>query len=86
MSFAAELARRASDCALLFRLGRDVEAGIAMVELIDAALPLFDSRPADQRQRWSLILDQMLDCQERQDWLALADYLDCELVELLQRA
>lgn len=71
-------------CASLFRLGRDVEAALSMVEVFEGAQQLLLVAPADAQQRWAQILTHMLVCQERQDWLGLADYMEYELVELLQ--
>ncbi|EJN21770.1 hypothetical protein PMI36_03401 [Pseudomonas sp. GM79] len=71
-------------CATLFRLGRDVEAGLAMIELIVAVQPSFDLTPQVVQQQWVLLLGQMLECQEAQNWLALADYLEYELAQLLR--
>jgi hypothetical protein len=73
----------AQHCAALFRLGRDVEAGLAMIELAGAVNPAFDSMPQEAQQQWSFVLGQMFACQEAQNWLALADYLEYELVQLL---
>lgn len=73
----------AQKCAALFRLGRDVEAGLVMIELIDAVHPAFDSKSPAIQQEWALVLGQMFACQEAQNWLALADYLEYELAELL---
>lgn len=71
-------------CAGLFRLGRDVEAALNMVDVFESAQRLLQFAPADTRQVWAQLLTQMLDCQERQDWLGLADYMEYELIELLQ--
>lgn len=73
----------AQKCAALFRLGRDVEAGLVMIELIDAVHPAFDAKSPAIQQEWALVLGQMFACQEAQNWLALADYLEYELAELL---
>lgn len=73
----------AQHCGILFRLGRDVEAGLAMTDLVGAVHPTFDSKAQDVQQQWTFVLGQMLACQEAQNWLALADYLEYELVELL---
>ncbi len=73
-------------CVGLFRLGRDVEAALDMVEVFEGAQQLLMSAPATVQQDWSLILTQMLDCQERQDWLGLADWMEFELIEVLQKA
>ena len=71
-------------CACLFRLGRDVEAALGMVDIFEDAQQLLLSGSADVQQMWAQVLAQMLDCQERQDWLGLADYMEYELIELLE--
>jgi hypothetical protein len=73
-------------CAALFRLGRDVEAALDMVDVFEGAQQLLIARPAQIQQDWAYVLTHMLDCQERQDWLGLADWMEYELVELLQKA
>jgi len=74
----------AIECAHLFRLGRDVEAALLMVELFGALMPLFDRAPGTVQQQWAAVLGQMLACQEGQDWVGLADYLEYELGELMR--
>ena len=71
-------------CAGLFRLGRDVEAALGMVDVFEDAQQLLLSGSADVQQMWAQVLAQMLECQERQDWLGLADYMEYELIELLE--
>ncbi|WP_397449094.1 hypothetical protein [Pseudomonas sp. NA-150] len=71
-------------CAGLFRLGRDVEAALDMVELFTELMPLFSKGPTVRQQQWLELLKSMLKCQEARDSLGLADYLEYELVELLQ--
>lgn len=71
-------------CAGLFRLGRDVEAALSMVEVFDEAQRLFQHACADTRQRWTQLLTLMLACQEAQDWLGLADSMEYELIDLLE--
>ncbi len=71
-------------CAGLFRLGRDVEAALLMVDVFEGAQQLLLSAPTDIQQMWAQLLLQMLDCQERQDWLGLADYMEYELLDLLE--
>lgn len=70
--------------ARLFRLGRDVEAALTMVDVFDEAQRLLSTAPRDIQLKWAQLLTQMLACQERQDWLGLADYMEYELVELLE--
>ncbi|MFL6608721.1 MAG: hypothetical protein ACJ8HF_10815 [Pseudomonas sp.] len=71
------------ECARLFRLGRDVEAGLAMVTLVEAAQPFVEAMPGDVQSYWADLLASMLSDQQSQNWLSLADYLEYELVELL---
>ncbi|QXI52023.1 hypothetical protein [Pseudomonas alvandae] len=73
----------ARECARLFRLGRDVEAGLAMVTLIESAQPLVERMPGEVSSSWSELLALMLDDQEAQNWISLADYLEYEWVQLL---
>lgn len=74
------------ECAGLFRLGRDVEAALEMVDVFEGAQQSLLSASADVQQSWAAVLTQMLACQERQDWLGLADCMEFELIELLQNA
>ncbi|SCZ28202.1 MULTISPECIES: hypothetical protein [unclassified Pseudomonas] len=73
----------ARECARLFRLGRDVEAGLAMVVLIESAQPLVESMPGDVPSSWNTLLALMLGDQQAQNWISLADYLEYEWVQLL---
>lgn len=73
-------------CAGLFRLGRDVEAALTMVDVFDEAQRLLSQAPQDVQPLWTRMLTQMLACQERQDWLGLADFMEYELIDLLQSA
>ena len=83
MSAVESLVDEAIRCAVMFRLGRDVEAGLAMIELATALQASFDHAPTDVQQRWLVLLGCLLECQESQNWLALADYLEYELPQLL---
>lgn len=71
-------------CAGLFRLGRDVEAALVMVDVFEGAQQALMSASTDTQQSWATVLAQILECQERQDWLGLADFMEYELIELLQ--
>ncbi|MNH14898.1 hypothetical protein D3C79_744990 [compost metagenome] len=77
---AADQGRAARECATLLRLGRDVEAALRMVELCDEVLPQVDPKAG------AVVMQAMLDAQQRQDWLALADYLEYELLHLIEQA
>ncbi|AEV61577.1 hypothetical protein [Pseudomonas ogarae] len=73
----------ARECARLFRLGRDVEAGLAMIALVEAAQPLVELMQSDVQSSWNGLLGLMFNDQQAQNWLSLADYLEYEWVELL---
>ncbi|UZE19552.1 hypothetical protein LOY70_08120 [Pseudomonas sp. B21-054] len=73
----------ARECARLFRLGKDVEAGLAMVVLIESAQPLVELMPGDIASSWNMLLALMLGDQQAQNWISLADYLEYECVQLL---
>ena len=75
---------KARHCAGLFRLGRDVEGSAEMVVLVEEVLALF-SAPALQPSSAAL-LGLILDAQQRQDWIAVADSLEYEMVELINQA
>lgn len=83
MSVLESFVTDARHCAALFRLGRDVEAGLAMIELIAAVQSSLDTAPPIAQQQWVALLGPMLECQEAQNWLALADFLEYELIQVL---
>ncbi|MCX4217020.1 MULTISPECIES: hypothetical protein [Pseudomonas] len=73
-------------CAGLFRLGRDVEAALEMVDVFEGAQQLLVSASPDIQQSWAQVLTRMLECQECQDWLGLADFMEYELIGLLENS
>lgn len=75
----------ARQCARHFRLGRDVEAALEMVDLFSDLMPPFAEAEPDVQVRWAALLNAMFAGQQAQDWLGLADYLEYELVELLEQ-
>lgn len=84
MSRLAQCVIECRRCAGLFRLGHDVEAALAMVDLFDEAQGLIQRSPADIQQQWAHLLTLMLASQEAQDWLGLADSMEYELIDLLE--
>lgn len=82
MSLPEHVVEEAPECAKLFRLGRDIEGALKMVEVIDRSLPLMDGASAEKQAEWGRVLSEILACQERQDWLGLADWLEFEFAEL----
>ncbi|WP_110969445.1 hypothetical protein [Pseudomonas huaxiensis] len=75
----------ARQCAGLFRLGRDVEAAVEMVSLFEAVMPEFERAPHALQAQSATLLAQILAAQQRQDWLCVADNLEYELLELIER-
>lgn len=73
-------------CAGLFRLGRDVEAAVLMVELFDGAPGVFVNASQDLQRRFAMLFGELLAAQQRQDWIALADGLEYDLVDLIDQA
>ncbi|WP_213941432.1 hypothetical protein [Pseudomonas sp. dw_612] len=84
MNALSQCVNECRQCAGLFRLGRDVEAALNMVDVFDEAQRLLLTAPQDVQLKWTQVLIQMLACQERQDWLGLADFMEYELVDLLE--
>jgi len=82
MSLHPHVVEEARECAKLFRLGRDIEGALNMVELIDRSLPLMEAVSAQRQAEWARVLSAILECQERQDWLGLADWLEVEFLEI----
>jgi hypothetical protein len=66
-----------------FRLGMSVPAALALVEFLTALSRQLATQPAVASAPLAPLLGGMLACQEGQDWLGLADYLDVELPEFL---
>jgi hypothetical protein len=73
----------AEACAGLFRLGRDVEGALRMVDLFDQAALLFTRAPAEVQQQWHALVLAIFSRQQLQDWLGVADDLQYELVALI---
>ena len=72
----------ANNLALKVRLGHNVEAGLMLVTYLEQLVAVYPKFPAEQQRQFQFILSAMLACQERQDWIGLADYLEYELQQL----
>ncbi|MXR69483.1 hypothetical protein GNT65_12505 [Shewanella sp. JBTF-M18] len=64
----------------LYRLGHEAEASVALRQCIDEMEKNYPE--VIKRPTFGQIISPMLQAQERQDWLALADYLEYELPQL----
>jgi hypothetical protein len=84
MSSPAHCVDECRRCAGLFRLGRDIEAALLMVDVFEQAQRLLALATPDVQRQWAQLLVDMLACQERQDWLGLADFVEFELTGLLE--
>ncbi len=72
----------ANDLALKIRLGHNVEAGLMLVTYLEQLVAVYPKFHVEQQRQFQSILSAMLVCQERQDWIGLADYLEYELQQL----
>jgi hypothetical protein len=75
--------RQVRECACLFRLGRDVEAALWVVEIFEGLMKVLPSWTPSLARQCSVVMDALLQAQERQDWLGLADTLEVDLLQLL---
>ena len=54
-----------------------------LVTYLEQLVTVYPKFPVEEQQRqFQSILSAMLACQERQDWIGLADYLEYELQQL----
>lgn len=67
-----------------FRLGLSVPAALAMSEMLGPLTTAVATTYPQQQPQLMQLLNHMLQCQQRHDWLGLADDLEYELSELLQ--
>lgn len=67
-----------------FRLGLSLEAIQTLPALLEQTASESLSWPAQQQQLLPVLIKRILEQQEREDWLALADELEYELVTLFE--
>lgn len=80
----APLAERAVELARQFRTGHPAQAALDTVDLLTALGSLLQQHAPHHLPAYGEIVHACLACQQRRDWLGLADWLAGELVELLQ--
>ena len=66
------------------RLGWDEAGCYDSSHLMAFLVPFIPYMPEEMRQRCKAIIANMLACQERRDWLGFADYLEVEVIALLE--
>lgn len=85
MTKCAQWCVEAREIAAAFRLGLSMRAGDPMAEFVrKVALEVGDSS-SSMKDELSGILEALLSCHKRCDWLGVADYLEYELVSWLGR-
>ena len=80
----ASLTAQLTALAQRFRLGLSLEAIQTLPALLEQAASESLSWPAQQQQVLPVLIKRILEQQEREDWLALADELEYELVTLFE--
>ncbi|MCJ2366535.1 MULTISPECIES: hypothetical protein [Aeromonas] len=69
--------------AALLREGKDEEACFECGRMLQLLTPLMTNLPVELQSSLLLLARQLLQCQERHDWVGLSDYLEFELPVLL---
>lgn len=80
----ASLTAQLTALAQRFRLGLSLEAIQTLPALLEQTASESLSWPAQQQQLLPVLIKHILEQQEREDWLALADELEYELVALFE--
>lgn len=66
------------------RLGRPLEVIDDIISLLTIILPEIIQKKVHHSKSIELILSSIMTCQENEDWLGLADYIEYDLIDLLQ--
>lgn len=80
----ASLTAQLTALAQRFRLGLSLQAIQTLPALLEQAASESLSWPVQQQQLLPMLIKRILEQQEREDWLALADELEYELVALFE--
>ncbi len=78
--------QQAQALALQFRLGLTTQASLDLANLAGQLITQFAEKTPQHGALLQQILTALLQCQQKRDWLGLADYLEYELQQLLQLA
>lgn len=71
------------DLAHQFRLGFHTQAALDMADELGRLAQQLPPENEQDIRLFTTLMGKMFECQQRQDWLGLADYLEYELQELL---
>lgn len=85
MSQVAHWESDACRIAAAFRLGSCMQAGDALADLVRQVAVAPGAGSAALQAELAVILEALLACHKRDDWLGVADYLQFELVDWLHR-
>ena len=66
------------------RLGRSLEVMESLVAFLIELLSQFDLEQESATKSVGTIFSSILACQEREDWLGLADYIEYDLLEIIR--
>ena len=66
------------------RVGWDETACYDTARLLSFFIPFIPYMPQEMQRTCTSVTSSMLACQERRDWLGLADYLEVEVMALLE--
>ncbi|MEL3919051.1 hypothetical protein [Aeromonas enteropelogenes] len=80
----ASLTAQLTALAQRFRLGLSLEVIQTLPALLEQAASESLSWPVQQQQLLPVLIKRILEQQEREDWLALADELEYELIALFE--
>ena len=67
------------------RLGRHLETNERFITLTNQLSPLSETLQPQQLTELQQLLMGLMQAQQRQDWLAMADYLEYDLIEFYQQ-
>lgn len=78
-----ELLTQSLEIAENFRKGLSIDAQQALPTLVKDLIAQLEYLPVQSAPLFLTLITSIRQCQDRRDWLGLADYLEYELVDLL---
>lgn len=70
--------------ASFFRLGRPLEVTDDFIKSLGEIMPCIIGKEDNNLRSFTKILSELMACQESEDWLGLADYIEYELIDFLE--
>mgnify|MGYP006138944539 CR=1 FL=1 len=81
----SKLTNTLREYSVYYRLGRPVKVSENLVSLLEDIFAFTSNYPVNEQTAVKDLFLCILKCQEREDWLGLADYIEYDLCELLNR-